>query len=76
MKIIKIDFEKYTTNLTLEIFECLASLMKNYKHIIFNSISYEDILNKMFSLGFAEPQLKFLTQLLKYYDNNIKLSKD
>ncbi len=68
MKIIKLDFEKYTTNLTLEIFECLASLMKNYKNIIFNNISYEDILNKMFSLGFAEPQLKFLTQLLKYYD--------
>ena len=47
MKIIKIDFEKYTTNLTLEIFECLASLMKNYKNIIFTNISYEDILNKM-----------------------------
>ena len=68
MKIIKIDFEKYTTNLTLEIFECLASLMKNYKNIIFTNISYEDILNKMFSLGFAESQLKFLTQLLKYYE--------
>ena len=68
IKIIKIDLEKYATNLTLELFECMANLMKNYKNIILNTLSYEDILNKMFSLGFAEPQLLFLTQILKYYD--------
>ena len=68
MKIIKIDFDKYTSNLSLELFECMGNLMKNYKNLLLNTISYEDILNKMFSLGFAEPQIKFFTKVLEYYD--------
>ena len=68
VKIIKNEFDKNLNSMCLTIFDCMANLLKNYKSILHNQISYEEILVKMFKCGFYDSQCSYLQQLIESFE--------
>ena len=68
VKIIKNEFDKNLNSLSLNIFDCMANFLKNYKSILNSQISYEEILVKMFKCGFYDSQCQYLQNLINSYE--------
>lgn len=70
LKIIKQEFDKNSSSLCLQIFEFLANSTSQYATIILAYINYEEIITKMFNVGFYEAQCQFLIRIMQHFDKN------